>query len=134
MYADIIRMDKVIILFTCVALLISLLGLTTMSLYFITQRKRDMAIRKVFGSDNRKEMLRLISFIALSLLISLVIIIPAIYVGFSYIQRIILYDKSLPIWTAFIAFITIALISFISIILISRHAIHENPVNNLKTE
>ena len=133
-YADIIRMDKVIILFTCVALLISLLGLTTMSLYFITQRKRDMAIRKVFGSDNRKEMLRLISFIALSLLISLVIIIPAIYVGFSYIQRIILYDKSLPIWTAFIAFITIALISFISIILISRHAIHENPVNNLKTE
>ena len=133
-YEDIIRMDKVIILFTFAALLISLLGLTAMSLYFITQRKRDMAIRKVFGSDNQKEMIRLLAFASQSLLISLIIIIPAVSLGFNYIQQIIFYDNSFPAWTAFTAFLIVAGISFLSVIFISRNAIRENPVNNLKTE
>lgn len=55
-------MNHLILIFTCAALVISLLGLTAMSIYFIAQRKRDIAVRKVFGSDSRSEMLRLMKF------------------------------------------------------------------------
>jgi asparagine synthetase A len=44
------------------------LGLTAMSIYFISQRKRDMAIRKVFGSSAGMERARLLRFSLLSLL------------------------------------------------------------------
>ena len=133
-YADIIRMNKVIGIFTLAALLISLLGLTAMSLYFIAQRKRDMAIRKVFGSDNRHELLRLLAFAGQSLAASLLIAVPIIGIGFRYIQRIVGYDKSFPWWTACVAFIAVAAISLLSIGLISRSATRENPINNIKTE
>lgn len=133
-YAEIIRMNKVIGIFTLAALLISLLGLTAMSLYFIAQRKRDMAIRKVFGSDNQHELLRLLAFAGQSLAASLLIAVPIIGIGFRYIQRIVGYDKSFPWWTACVAFIAVAAISLLSIGLISRSATRENPINNIKTE
>lgn len=61
-YKDLLHMRTTIVAFTCAALLISLLGLTAMSIYFISQRKRDMAIRKVFGSGAGMERARLLRF------------------------------------------------------------------------
>ncbi|WP_300726392.1 FtsX-like permease family protein [uncultured Bacteroides sp.] len=51
-YHNFIQLRKVLEVFTLAALIISLLGLTAMSIYFISQRKRDISIRKVFGSSS----------------------------------------------------------------------------------
>lgn len=133
-YSDIISMNKLIGIFTCAALIISLLGLTAMSIYFIAQRKRDIAIRKTFGSSSRNEMLQLMKFSFSSLLISLIIAVPLMIFGIHTIDKIVAYDSSFPWWVPPTAFAVITLISLGSVFLISRKAVRENPVNNIKTE
>ena len=133
-YSDIISMNKLIGIFTCAALVISLLGLTAMSIYFIAQRKRDIAIRKTFGSSSRNEMLQLMKFSFSSLLISLIIAVPLMIFGIHTIDKIVAYDNSFPWWVPPTAFVVITLISLGSVFLISRKAVRENPVNNIKTE
>lgn len=133
-YSDIISMNKLIGIFTCAALIISLLGLTAMSIYFIAQRKRDIAIRKTFGSSSRNEMLQLMKFSFSSLLISLIIAVPLMIFGIHTIDKIVAYDNSFPWWVPPTAFVVITLISLGSVFLISRKAVRENPVNNIKTE
>ena len=133
-YSDIISMNKLIGIFTCAALVISLLGLTAMSIYFIAQRKRDIAIRKTFGSSSRNEMLQLMKFSFSSLLISLIIAVPLMIFGIHTIDKIVAYDSSFPWWVPPTAFVVITLISLGSVFLISRKAVRENPVNNIKTE
>ena len=133
-YEDITRMNHLILIFTCAALVISLLGLTAMSIYFIAQRKRDIAVRKVFGSDSRSEMLRLMKFSSASLAVSLLIGLPLMYIGIQQIDKIVTYESSFPWWVPVAAFLIVALISLSSVWLISRKAVRENPVLNLKTE
>lgn len=133
-YEDITRMNHLILIFTCAALVISLLGLTAMSIYFIAQRKRDIAVRKVFGSDSRSEMLQLMKFSSVSLAVSLLIGLPLMYIGIQQIDKIVTYESSFPWWVPVAAFLIVALISLASVWLISRKAVRENPVLNLKTE
>ena len=133
-YKDLTNLQHTIGIFTGAALLISLLGLTAMSLYFIAQRKRDMAIRKVFGSSSRQEMKRLIQFAFSSLVISIIIALPLAYIGIMQINRITHYQSTMPWLSGIIAFITVTAISLGSVYLISRNATHENPIKNLKTE
>ena len=133
-YSDLFRMNKLIGIFTGAAFLISLLGLTAMSIYFIAQRKRDMAIRKVFGSSSLEEQKRLMKFSLHSIAISLAIAVPLMIVGIRSINGIIEYESSFPWWVPIVAVLIVSLISLASVYLISRKATRENPVENLKTE
>ena len=134
-YEPISQTRNLIVVFTFAALVISILGLTAMSIYFIAQRKRDIAIRKVFGSSSQSEMLRLIRFTCQSLLASLVIAIPLIWFGVSKIKDILPIEGfSMPWWTPVAGFVIVAVISLLSVFAISKQATEENPINNLKTE
>ena len=134
LYADFSRMNRLMLIFTGAALLISLLGLTAMSLYFIAQRKRDMAIRKVFGSSSLGEQERLMKFSLGSLGISLVIAVPLMIFGIRQIDKIVTFDSTFPWWVPIASVLIVSLISLVSVYLISRKATRENPVENLKTE
>ena len=134
LYSDFSRMNRLMLIFTGAALLISLLGLTAMSLYFIAQRKRDMAIRKVFGSSSLGEQERLMKFSLVSLGISLVIAIPLMAFGVHQIDKIVTFDSTFPWWVPIASVAFIAFVSLLSVYLISRKATRENPVENLKTE
>ncbi|WP_239465358.1 ABC transporter permease [Bacteroides mediterraneensis] len=133
-YQDLLHLRTLIVAFTCAALLISLLGLTAMSIYFISQRKRDIAIRKVFGSSAGMERARLLRFSLLSLLVGVVCAVPLSWFGVQQIDRILHYSPT-TMWGVFgVAFLLVALISLGSVCLISWKAVRENPVNNIKTE
>lgn len=133
-YKDLFRMNKLIGVFTGAAFLISLLGLTAMSIYFIAQRKRDMAIRKVFGSSPLEEQKRLMSFSLHSIGISLLVALPLAITGVRSINNIIEYESTFPWWVPIASVLIVSLISLVSVYLISRKATRENPVENLKTE
>lgn len=105
-----------------------------MSLYFISQRKRDMAVRKVFGSTQQKEMMRLMKFVLVSLGMALVMALPLISIGVRLIDRAVNFRNGMEGWILPVAFLTVALLSLASIWLISRQAVRENPVDHLKTE
>ena len=133
-YKDLLHMRTTIVAFTCAALLISLLGLTAMSIYFISQRKRDMAIRKVFGSSAGMERARLLRFSLLSLLAGMLLAVPLAWFGVQQIYGILHYSP-MAMWGVFgVAFLLVALISLGSVCLISWGAVRENPVNHIKTE
>ena len=133
-YKDLFRMNKLIGVFTGAAFLISLLGLTAMSIYFIAQRKRDMAIRKVFGSSPLEEQKRLMRFSLHSIGISLLVALPLAITGVRSINNIIEYESTFPWWVPVASVLIVSLISLVSVYLISRKATRENPVENLKTE
>ena len=133
-YQNIMKINELLIIFTCVAFIISLLGLTAMSIYFISQRKRDMAIRKVFGATSGDEMKRMLRFSLIAILAGTIVAIPLTWIGVEQISKIVNYGREIQWWMAVIAFGVTTLISLISVWFISRKAVNENPVNNIKTE
>lgn len=133
-YDNITRLNKTIVIFTFAALVISLLGLTAMSLYFISQRKRDISIRKVFGSNSWIEQYSMMKFSMRSLIISMVIASPLVYFGVEQIDKFVQYTPSFQWWIPVAAFMFVVIVSLGSVWLISIKATSENPVNNLKNE
>ena len=56
---------KIVALFAAIAIIISLLGLVAMSTYFVEQRRREIAVKKVFGCESGEMLRRLVfSFMA----------------------------------------------------------------------
>ena len=134
-YESVYQLSKTIGIFTFAALVISLLGLTAMSIYFIAQRRRDMAIRKVFGSTNRIELLSLMKFTLHSLCISLVIAIPLMWFGIKKLHALIPVEGfHCPWWAPLTAIAFVTAVSLGSVYVISRKATNENPINSIKTE
>ena len=59
-YEDYERFLSVLMVFTGVALLIAILGLMAMNSYFVGQRRREIAVRRVFGAEISSITLRLL--------------------------------------------------------------------------
>jgi putative ABC transport system permease protein len=133
-YATQTRMSKIVAIFCGIAILISFLGLLAMSTYFIQQRSREIAVRKVFGSNN-PEILRKLVFTFLSyVLIAFVIATPVIW----YVMKQWLDDYSYRITLSPILFIASGLfcllISFITVFWQSYQAANANPAISIKGE
>ena len=133
-YMELINFNKILIIFTIAALIISLLGLIAMNVYMISQRKRDMSVRKVFGSTAMSEQIRLMRFSMWSIIIGLIVALPLIWIGYSMINSFIPYGEIAQWWIPIAAFAMVVVVSLVSVFLLGRKAANENPINNLKTE
>ena len=126
------RTAKIVILFTAIAILISLLGLLAMSTYFIRQHTKEIAVRKVHGADNFKMLSQLILTFLGYVGIAFVIAVPII----GYIMNRWLLDYSYRIslspWIFISAGAFCLLVSFVSVYWQSRLAANADPVNSLK--
>ncbi|SEF39833.1 ABC transporter permease [Parabacteroides chinchillae] len=74
-----IRLAKIVIVFSVIAVLISLLGLVAMSTYFIQQRSKEVAVRKVFGSTNKEILIKLVRTFMIYVGVAFVVAVPIIY-------------------------------------------------------
>jgi len=128
------RTSTILIIFSIIAVLISLLGLLAMSTYFIQQRSREIAVRKVFGSNNRQVLTRLIWTFLNYVLIAFIIATPLVW----YVMNKWISDYSYRITLSPFIFITAGLFclfaSFVVVFWQSRRAANENPVINIKAE
>lgn len=100
----------------------------------VQQRRKDIAIRKVFGSTNRLEMRRFLGSAAVSVLLGAVLSIPLLWVAVRQVRRVIDFDMAFPVWTAAVAIGFVAVVSLCSSLLVASRAVNENPVNSLKNE
>ena len=127
-----IRLAKIVVIFACIAILISLLGLLAMSTYFILQRSQEVAIRKVFGSDNRGILVRLVGTFLTYVGIAFVIATPLSW----YFMKQWLADYSYRIALSPLIFIVAGLfcllISFPAVFFQSWKAANANPVESEK--
>ncbi|WP_297909307.1 ABC transporter permease [uncultured Parabacteroides sp.] len=127
-----IRLAKIVIVFSIIAIVISLLGLLAMSTYFIQQRSQEVSVRKVFGSSNRQILVRLVFTFLNYVLIAFLIAIPIII----YFMRDWLSDYSYRISLSPLIFIAAGLfclvISFVSVFFQSYRAATSNPVDSFR--
>ena len=125
---------KIISLFTLIAIVISVMGYMGLSLFFIRQRQKEIAIRKVMGSTSGEVLLLMLRTFSIPMLISFVIAVPISW----YIMRDWLsnfsYRIALSPWIFAAAGFTCFIISLLTVIIQSWRAASENPINNIKTE
>ena len=75
-YEDFERFLSVLMVFTSVALLIAVLGLMAMNSYFVGQRRREIAIRRVFGAEVSSITLRLLHTVVIQSFVAAIIAVP----------------------------------------------------------
>ena len=125
---------KIISLFTLIAIVISVMGYVGMSLFFIRQRQKEIAIRKVMGSTSREVLVLMLRTFSIPMQISFVIAVPISW----HIMRDWLsnfsYRIALSPWIFAVAGFTCFIISLLTVIIQSWRAASENPINNIKTE
>ena len=127
-----IRLSKIVMLFAFIAIVISLLGLIAMSLYFIQQRYKEIAVRKVFGSNNRQILVKLLRTFVVYVLVAFAIAVPVIHVIMTHWLSTYNYRISLSPWIYLAAGAVCMLLSLTAVYFQSRIAANDNPVNHIK--
>lgn len=126
-----IRTSRIVSLFALVAILISMLGLIAMSTYFIEQRQKEIAVRKVFGSTSGQMRMRLVRTFLMYVVIAFIISVPIVL----YFMKdwIIQYTYRITWWPWIaVAGAIILLISFAAVMVQSWMAANENPIKHIK--
>ncbi|MCC8117617.1 MAG: FtsX-like permease family protein [Bacteroidales bacterium] len=130
-YASEKRLADIVVLFTIIALVISLLGLVAMSTYFVEQRQREIAVRKVFGSDSNGILGRLLWQFGRYILVSFVIACPLIYwLGHLFLAEHT-YTISLSWWIYAISGAGCLIVSLLTVLWQSYRAASTNPTRAL---
>ena len=116
------------------ALLLSLLDLVAMSTYYADEKRRDIAVRKVFGGTVDTEAWRTIREYMVLVGIACVIGIPiAVYSAQEYLKDFI-YRLEGYWWIFVVAVLLTGLIAFVSVIWQVLKAARTNPATELKKE
>jgi putative ABC transport system permease protein len=125
------RTGAMIAYFSVLAILISAMGLLAMATYFMRQRARDIAVRKVFGAANGEVLNRLVFSFLKIVGVSFVIAVPVIWYAMSRWLQTFAYHIPLS-WTIFaMAGILAAAIAFTAVFWQSWRAANANPVKTL---
>ena len=125
---------KIISLFTIIAIVISILGYIGMSLFFIRQRQKEIAIRKIMGGTSHEIMLLMLRTFCAPLLVSFVIAVPlSWYIMNDWLSNFS-YRIALSPWmfAATCAFALVVAVLSVGIQIVK--AVRTNPVESIKTE
>lgn len=133
-YEEYERFLSVLTVFTSVALLIAILGLMAMNSYFVSQRRREIAVRRVFGAEISGITMRLLLAVVVQSIVAMVIAIPlswwlAPMVG--SISGLTIKMEFLPLLLSLIIVLTVNLLTAA---FQGWQAATENPVNSIKNE
>ena len=133
-YEDYQRFLGVLMVFTAVALLIAVLGLMAMNSYFVGQRRREIAVRRVFGAEVSSNMMRLLRMVVIQSLIAAVISIPLacwLAPATGSISGLRIEMRLLPLA---VSLLVVIVVNLLTASLQSWRAATDNPVNSIKNE
>ena len=133
-YEDYERFLSVLTVFTIVALLIAVLGLMAMNSYFVSQRRREIAVRRVFGAEISSITLRLLRTVVVQSLIAAMIAVPLAYwlaPRVSSISGLSIQMRLLPL---LLSLLIVLAVNVLTAAFQGWRAATENPVNSIKNE
>ncbi|MBQ9230419.1 MAG: ABC transporter permease [Prevotella sp.] len=133
-YKDYERFLRVLTVFTSVALLIAVLGLMAMNSYFVGQRRREIAIRRIFGAEICGITLRLLLTVVIQSVVAMVIAIPLSYWLAPMVGSISGLTIKMEFVPLLLSVIIVLAVNLLAVALQSWRAASENPINNIKTE
>lgn len=125
-------MSRLIGSLTLVAIVISTLGMLAMSTYFIRQRSKEIAIRKIYGSTESEVLRRLIGYFMRLVAVGLVCAVPVIWYAIS--KWLESYTEKIRLsWMLFaIAGLAVFMIALLTVYWQSCRAANANPVDSVK--
>lgn len=126
-----VRMTKIVSLFASIAVIISMLGLLAMSTYFIHQRSQEVAIRKVFGSDNQAILFRLIGSFLVYVGVAFIIATPIIWYFMNQWLSDYSYRISLNPLIFIVSGIFCLVIALVTVFFQSYKAANANPIESV---
>ena len=128
------RTLRLVELFAVLAVLISLLGLLAMSTYFADENTKQIAVRKVFGSNVSNETWRTVRSYMVLVGVACIIGIPlAIWASRLYLQRFAYRVEGYG-WVFALAVVISLAISFGTVLWQTLKAARTNPATELKKE
>ena len=133
-YKDYERFLSVLTVFTVVALLIAILGLMAMNSYFVGQRRREIAIRRVFGAEIGGITLRLLFTVIIQSVVAMVIAIPLscwLAPMVSSISGLTIKMEFIPL---LLSLLIVLAVNLLTAVFQGWRAATENPVNSIKNE
>jgi putative ABC transport system permease protein len=128
------RQGNIFTIFACIAIFIACLGLFGLSAFAITQRIKEIGIRKVLGADV-STIVTLLSkdFLKLVLIAAIIAFPVAWYFMHKWLQDFA-YRINMPWWIFIIAGIIASIIALFTISFQAIRAAIANPVKSLRTE
>ena len=134
MLAPVQRTLRLVELFAVLALLISLLGLLAMSTYFADENTKQIAVRKVFGSDVLQETWRTVRSYMLLVGVACLVGIPlAVWAARVYLERFAYRVENYG-WVFVVAVIISLAFAFGTVLWQTLKAAKTNPAIELKKE
>jgi len=133
-YKDYERFLSVLTVFTAVALLIAILGLMAMNSYFVGQRRREIAVRRVFGAEISGITLRLLCTVAIQSLVAAVIAIPLSYWIAPTVGSISGLTIKMEFMPLLLSLLIVLAVNLLTAAFQGWHAATENPIESIKTE
>lgn len=132
-YKEQTRITTIVSWFSALAVLISFLGLLAMSSYFVQQRRKEIAIRKVFGSTSRQMLRRLLRTFIVYVGVAFVVSVPITwYVMSEWLSRYT--DRISFVPALLVGGVFCLLVSIAAVFTYSYMAANENPIKNIKAE
>lgn len=120
--------------FACIAIFIACLGLLGLSAFSISQRIKEIGVRKVLGA-NVKGIVRLLSIDFLKLVaIAALIAFPVAWYAMNNWLEDFAYRVNIDWWVFVVSGLMAAIIAFVTISFQSVRAALANPVKSLRTE
>lgn len=128
------RAQKLILAATLLALIISSLGLFGLSVYLSERKRKEIAIRKVFGSSSGNALFLLSKEFIILIAVSLVIAIPFSYYIMANFLEGYPYRIDLSVWMFAGNALLIIVIAMLTVLYQSLKAANTNPVDVIKYE
>lgn len=134
MYANDRRVATIYALFTLIAIVISSLGLFSMSLYDVQQQRRDIALRKVNGAVTREIVLHLLKRYVVLLAIAFVISLPVAVLAIHHYSSDFANHAPLSWWIFVVSLVITSGVSLLTLVWQTRKAASANPIHSIKSE
>jgi len=128
------RMSKIILIFTCLAVLIACLGLFGLASFTAEQRSKEISIRKVMGATVAQLMMLLSKDFTKLVVISFIIAIPVTWYGMNQWLQGFAYHINFDAFAVLISGLLAVAIAIFTISFQSLKAAMGNPVDSLRSE
>ena len=134
LYRDEFRFIRQVIVFSIICLIITLIGVFCLTMFETEYRRKEIGIRKVFGSTAGQIVKLLTVRYAQILLIAFVIAVPlAWYMGSQWLMNFV--ERTPIYWWIFpLALVLVGLVTLLTAALQGWRAATANPVESIKTE
>jgi len=134
LYAADQQQRTIFTIFSCIAIFIACLGLLGLSAFTISQRVKEIGIRKVLGASLNNIVTLLSKDFLMLVIIAALIALPVGWWAMNHWLNEFAYRISIQWWVFVAAMIIAVLVAFATISIQAVRAAMVNPVKNLRTE